>query len=448
MQKDHIFQIINDWNIWNKDINVGIHRKEYLSRAKEIMSGNQILAILGPRRAGKSYLMRQIASDLVVQNSVDKKQILMVNFEDPRFSDLDSDLLQEIFETYLEFVRPVGLLYIFLDEIQEVKNWEKWVRTIHELGKAKIIISGSNAKLLSQELATVLTGRHLDITVWPLSFKEFLLFRNISVDNKNDYLAKETDVKIAWREYTELGGFPEVVKDPAEKSELLLSYFDDLMEKDLVRRYRVRKEGKIKELARYYFSNIAKLATNTSAGKFLNLSTDTVDKFNQYFATAYLLLFVKRWSFKFKEQEKSPRKVYAVDTGMSKVIGFEFGDNYGRYLENMVFIELMRRKMCVPDQELYYWKDSQQHEVDIVVKEKKSIKYLIQVVWELSNEKTKLREKKSLLKAMDEFGLSVGVIITGSESGVEVIGDKKIVSVPVFIWALFGFESVMTTITN
>lgn len=429
MQKEDIIQVLNDWNSWQKDIETGIRRERYLDKCKQVLDSNQILVITGPRRTGKSYIMRQLAKELTQQNNIPKRQILLVNFEDPRFSRLNAELLQEIVDTYIEFMRPDGAPYLFLDEIQEVEGWEKWVRTAHELKKAQIIISGSNAKLLSRELATVLTGRHFDVSVWPLSFKEFLRFKNFSAPDKNA-------LKGLWREYVEFGGFPEIVNQKSDKLESLLRYFDDLMEKDLTRRYRVRKADKIKELARFYLSNIAKLTTNTSAGKFLGLSSDTTAKFAQYFSNAFLLFFIKRFSFNFKEQEKSPRKVYAIDTGLSQAVGFEFSENYGRYLENAIYLELLRRQADSPKQEIYFWKDIQHHEVDFVIKERNVVKQLIQVVWEMSDAKIQNREKKNLLKAMDEFNLKEGLIITGDTAGEENIEGKKIISMPASQWLL------------
>lgn len=437
MQKEDIFQILNDWNLWQKDLEIGVAREGYVAKCRQILDGNQILVITGPRRAGKSYIMRQLAEGLVKEGKAVKEQILIINFEDPRFVGLNVEILTEIFSAYLEFIRPPARPYVFLDEIQEVDGWEKWARTMHELGKAKIIISGSNAKLLSRELSTVLTGRHLDVNVWPLSFKEFLLFKSILAQNRTDYLANESAIKSGWREYMEFGGFPEVVKQTTGKTETLLRYFEDLVEKDLVRRYQVRKVDKIKELARFYFSNIAKPATNTSAGGFLELSADTTNKFAQYLNSVFLLYFVKRLSFKFKEQEKSPRKVYAVDVGLAKAVGFQFNDNFGRYLENAVYLELLRRQAERPGQELFYWKDVQHHEVDFAVKEKNKVARLIQVVWEMSEAKTQAREKKNLLKAMDEFGLKEGLIITGDVKGEEIIEGKKITILPIVEWLLF-----------
>lgn len=333
-----MLKILEDWNFWKKDLEAGIARPFYLDRLKRFLATNQIMVIKGARRSGKSFIMRQLVKELVSAGT-DKKNILMVNFEDPRFTELNTETLQQIYETYLEFLNPKGMPFVFLDEVQEVKGWEKWVRTLHELRKVQIIISGSNAKLLSKELATLLTGRHLDITTFPLSFREYMVFNNVSLKDKLDMVNKEIEIKGLLRKYLEFGSFPEVVLS-TEKKEILLQFFEDVLDKDLIRRFKIRKPDKLKSLAKFYLSNASSLTTFSSIEKFLGASADTVEKFSGYLETAYLLFFLKRFSFKVKEQEKSPRKVYAIDTGLVNTIGFRFSENAGRLAENVVFLEL------------------------------------------------------------------------------------------------------------
>ena len=207
MDKNEIFSILDDWNFWRQELDTGIVRKTYLDRFKELSTSNQIITITGPRRAGKSYLMRQMNLYLL-SKGFKKENLLFVNFEDPRFTSLDTKLMDQIFSTYIEFLTPEGEITIFMDEVQEVEGWEKWVRMMHELKKAKLIISGSNAKLLSRELGTLLTGRHLDLSVFPLSFREFLEFNGIRKIDKLDLITLETDIKGLLRRYIEFGSFP------------------------------------------------------------------------------------------------------------------------------------------------------------------------------------------------------------------------------------------------
>lgn len=434
MDKNEILRILEDWNFWKKGLDTGIPRVFYLEKLKKMLSTEQVIAITGARRSGKSFIMRQLARELI-KKGVDKNQILIVNFEDPRFVELNTELLQQIYETYLEFLNPKDKPYIFLDEIQEIQEWEKWVRTMHELKKATIILSGSNAKLLSRELATLLTGRHLDITVFPLSFKEFLGFNNLQIRDELDLVSKRIEIKNLLRNYFEFGSFPEVVLRK-ETKEILLTYFEDILNKDLIKRYKIRKSEKLKSLLKFYLSNTSSLITFSSIEKSLEISADTIEKFSNYFETAYLTFFLKRFSFKVKEQEKSPRKVYAIDTGLANIIGFRFSQNLGKLAENLVFLELKRRKLINPYLEFYYWKDERHREVDFVVKKGSKVKQLIQVTSAASKEEVDEREINVLVKASKELKCNNLFIITSDYEGKEKVKGKKIQFIPLWKWLL------------
>lgn len=434
MDKNEIINILQDWNFWKKEQPTGITRKVYLSTLGNFIGTNQIVTVTGPRRAGKSYIMRQMA-DKLVKGGIKKANILTVNFEDPRFAKLDTNLLEKIYETYLEFLQPKGNPVLFLDEVQEVEGWEKWARMMHELKKAKLIVSGSNAKLLSRELGTLLTGRHLDLTVFPLSFREFLSFNGVVVKDELDAINKRIQIKGLLRKYLEFGAFPEAVLSE-QKKEILLRYCEDVINKDLLRRFRIRKQESLKALVRFYLSNIASLTTFTSTERFLKISADTVEKFSGYLEQVYLIFFLKRFSYKVKEQEKSPRKVYAIDTGLSNVIGFKFSEDIGKAAENTVFLELKRKEAINPQLELYYWKDEHHKEVDFIVKEGLGVKELIQVSWNITNTKTKTREVRSLLKAMNEFEKDEALVITEDYEAKEDIKGRKIKFVSLWKWLL------------
>lgn len=434
MDKNEIINILNDWNFWKKDLESGVVRQSYLDKLRGFLKTKQIVVITGARRSGKSFIMRQLTKSLIDMD-VERKEILMVNFEDPRFVELDTNTLQKIYETYLEFLNPKGRPYIFLDEVQEVKDWEKWVRMMHELGKARIIVSGSNAKLLSKELSTLLTGRHLDLTVFPLSFSDYLDFNNISIKDKLDIVNREIEIKRSFRQYLEFGSFPEVVLSE-EKKHILLNYFEDILSKDLIRRFKIRKSERLKSLAKFYLSNISSPVTFNSIEKFLGVSADTIEKFSDYFETAYMLFFLKRFSFKVKQQEKSPKKVYAVDTGLANAAGFRFSHNFGKLAENAVLLELKRRQATDPNYEIFYWKDISHREVDFVIKEGLKVRQLIQVCWDINLPETRKREVRALHKAMIEFKLKEGLIITEDYEGSEMVEGKKIAYVPLWKWLM------------
>lgn len=434
MDKNEIIGILQDWNFWRKELDSGVERGEYLSRVKKFLGTSQVLTIVGPRRAGKSFLMRQVAKGLVA-GGLEKSNILIVNFEDPRWMDLGSRHLQQIYETYLEFLAPQGTPYLFLDEVQEVEGWEKWVRAMHELRKAKILVSGSNAKLLSRELGTLLTGRHLDVTVFPLSFREFLAFNRVALKDPLDAIQRQVEVKGLLRRYMEFGSFPEVSLSD-QKKEILLTYFEDLVNKDLLRRFKIRKQQELKALVKFYLSNASCLVSFHSAGKFLKISSDTVDKFSGYLEQVYLVFFLKRFSFTVKEQEKSPRKVYTMDTGLSNAVGFRFPENMGRPAENLVFLHLRRRQAFDPTLELYYWKDIHHREVDFVLKQGPKVQELIQVCWDLSDARTKDREIRSLEKGMNEFKQETALILTEEYEAQEKFKRKRLRFTPLWKWLL------------
>ena len=434
MEKEEILKILEDWNFWKKELEVGVKRSFYLEKLNKLLVNEQIIVITGARRSGKSFIMRRLAKDLM-EKGVDKNQILMINFEDPRFTELNVSLLQKIYETYLEFLSPRGRPYIFLDEVQEVAKWEKWVLTMQELKKAQIILSGSNAKLLSREFSSLLSGRHLDLIVSPLSFREFLEFKNLKIKDKLDIVSHEIKIKSFLQDYWENGSFPEAVLKE-NKKEILLTYFNDLLEKDLIKRYKIRKGEKLKEVVKFYFSNNSSLITFNSLEKSLGISADTIEKFSGYLENIYLIFFVKRFSFKVKEQEKSPRKVYGIDSGLVNTVGFKFSQNLGRTAENIVFLKFLREKDQNPDLEIFYWKDKQHREVDFLLKEGKTIKSIYQTCWDLTDPKTKNREVKSLLKAMKELKLKEGFILNKDFAGEAEERGMKIIYLPLWKFLL------------
>jgi len=306
---------------------------------------------------------------------------------------------------------------------------------MHELKQAKLVVSGSNANLLSRELGTLLTGRHLDVTVFPLSFREFLAFNNVVITDRLDAVEKRIEIRSLLRKYLEHGSFPEVALSE-QKKDILLSYFEDLVNKDLLRRFNVRKPQELKALVKFYLSNVATLTTFNAIEKFLKISGATVEKFSGYLEQVYLVFFLKRFSFKIREQEKNPRKVYAIDTGLSNAVGFRFSENIGRLAENVVFLELKRRQTFNPDLELYYWKDVHHREVDFVLKEGTKVTQLIQVCWNIEDAQTKERELRSLAKAMNELDVKEALVVTEDYDADEAFKGKQVKCIPLWKWLL------------
>jgi len=434
MKKDALLEILSDWNFWAKEIDTGITRKEYLKEIiKLITKTNQIVCITGIRRSGKSTLIKQIAKEIT--NGMKHENTLIVNFEDERFSERNLKTLIDIYNCYLEKVGPDNKPFVFFDEIQNVQEWERFVRGKHERKEANIIVSGSSSKLLGAELATLLTGRHLIFNIYPLSFKEFLFFKNLQIRSEIDIATKRIEIKRLFQEYLESGGFPEVVLS-SEKKRILLSYFDTIISRDIIERFNIREREKIKTLAKFYLTNISSSVTYNKVSRFINVPLTTVERFSEYLETANLIFFIKKFSYSLKGQEKSPRKVYSIDCGLSNTIGFRFMKNFGRTMENIVAVELKIRQTFNPSIEIFYWKDYQQREVDFVLKAGTEVKQIIQVSYKIDDMNTKERELRSLLKAMDEFKLKEGLIITDDFEDEEKIDGKKVIYTPLWKWLL------------
>ncbi|MCD6590163.1 ATP-binding protein, partial [Candidatus Woesearchaeota archaeon] len=373
---------------------------------------NKIIGVIGIRRSGKSYILRQIAK--IYSDILGKENVLFVNFEEMNFpTRLDKDFLIKIIETYKEILKPKNQPLIILDEVQEVKEWERVVRSLHEKDKARIIISGSSSRVLSQELSTLLSGRLLNIEILPLSFTEFLTFKN--ANREEIKLNKEKRRKL-FLEYLEFGGFPEIVleTDKEKKREILQNYWETIIIKDVERRFRIRKSENLDTIARFLTANPSSSINFRKMSRSLGIPLKTVERFSKYLETVRLVNFVKRFSWKIKEQEKAPRKAYLTDIAFFNLRGFKASKNYGRVFENIVAIELKRRK-----KEFYYYKTNDGYEVDFIVKEGNKINELIQVSAVNDKKEVNHREIRALLHAQKELNCKNLTIITDNYESIE-----------------------------
>lgn len=436
MNKNQIIETLLPWNFWEKDISTGIPRNEYRLQIERYLKTDEIIAITGVRRSGKSTISLQALSRLI-NSKVPRANTLYVNFEDTKFYNLlKLDLLDNIWEAYFDYLSPQGKIYLVLDEIQKIKGWEHWVRTRYDLKeKVKIFVTGSNAELLSPEFAKVLTGRHLEISVTPLDFKEFLKFNGVEIGTDKLWLVKhKKDLKNFAEQYLELGGFPKVVltKDELLCKELLAQYFNDILTKDIVDRYKVKDIDKLKNLALFYSTNFTRKCTFNKIKKMadFSLSLDSIHRFSGYLESAFLIDFLPRFSYSLKDQMQTDRKVYFVDNGMRNSIAFKFSGDKGKLLENIVFYHLKRQK-----KEVYYFHEKQ--EVDFVCKIGLKVVELINVCYQLEDRETVLRETSGLLEAMEYFKLKESKIIV-CEGESEKISKQgfNIRVIPFYQWAL------------
>ncbi len=424
MNNETIIEILNDWNFWTREQETGIYRDAYLGKLERLAMTEQIVAMIGVRRSGKSTLMKQFIKKKI-SSGTKSASFLYVNFEEPKFTgSLSSEFLQQIYEAYLEIIKPDVKPWVFLDEVQNVPNWERFVRALHEKKEANIFISGSTAKLLSKELGTLLTGRWVEVKTYPLDFREFLLFKQLKIETKMDILSNKVRIKQLLREYLEFGGFP-LVTLKEEKDEILRRYFDDIVERDIAMRHNIRKTEKLKSLARYYLTNFSSSISYRRIAKFIGSSLDSTERYSTYMTEAYLLFFVQKHSYSLKEQEVSPRAVYGIDAGLINITGFRFSDNLGKLYENTVFLTLLENR-----KEVYYHKNKR--ECDFLIKEGQKIVCAIQVSYEIKENRE--REVNGLLEAMDEFKLKEGFIITEEMDEEEEIDGRKIVYIPLWKW--------------
>jgi len=430
MDSSKLFSILNEWNFWEKPIPELFPREEYQSKIDAFLKSGEIIILKGIRRSGKSSLMINHIRHLI-SNGAHVKETLFVNFEDPRFvGELTTELLEQIFDTYKEFINNEVKPHIFLDEVQNVNQWEKWVLTGYELNRAHFYISGSSSKLLSKEFGTALSGRHLDINVFPLNFKEYLLFRNIKKPDRKAIVTQRITYKKAFNDYIKRGGFPKInfLTDDLIKTEIIM-YYETIILKDIVARHDLKNYDNVKKVALYLLSNIGKPLNLNKVRISLRLSYDLADKYFEYLKDTFLLIEINQFDFSLRKQFANRRKVYCIDNGILSNTAFRISEDYGRYLENLVFVELMRREY-----EVYFYNGKK--ECDFVIKEGVNITMAIQVSRTLHDEKTKKREADGLIEAITVFGLKEGLILTEDEEDIVEIENYKIYIKPVWSWLL------------
>ncbi len=436
MQKEEILKILEDWNCWSKPLKKSFPRKKYEDEVAHKAVAGEILFIKGVRRSGKSTILLNHIKTLLA-NGVSKEEILFVNLEDPRFaSSLSLDLLENIKNTYRYYINPDKKPYIFLDEIQNIENFEKWLLKEYELQTSYLFATGSNSKLLSREIGSALSGRYLDILVYPLSFKEFLAFRNLSIQTPYALISQYQTVEKLFGEYMEYGGFPKVVltDDVELKSAELKNYFDSILLRDIVARYKLDNFQALEQLAIYLLSSASNQISITKIKNHLGVSFDLANRYFEYLQNTFVIDALPLFDWSYKKQISNPKKIYSIDTGLSKRVSFEVGKKLGDILENIVYLELRREF-----DELYYFKTTQNYEIDFLVKERDYITHLIQVSFTLGDEKTYKRELRALVKAKEELRTTNEIslmVITMDKSQDVLFEDTNIKVVNILEWLL------------
>ncbi len=402
MEKLEILEILNDWNYWNKELPPIVPRPTYDEKIRSFLQKDEVTVLKGIRRCGKStLLLNQIKT--FIASGIESKNILFVNLEDPRFvNHLNVELLQQIKDVYLEYLAPNIKPYIFLDEIQNIPFWEKWVNKEYELGLSHLAITGSNSSMLSGEIASALSGRYLSVEVLPLSFNEFLEFCDLKPGNKLDFVHKKIELSRAFEEFIKYGGFPKVLEyEPHEKNELLLTYKDSILLKDIVARYKLKNFTTLEEIASYLLANTGIIQSTSKIKNTFKISFDMARDYVEYLKNAYILFEVKKFDYSLKKQNLNDRKYYAADLGLANLYRVGNLQFRGDDLETIVYLELLRRGYKV-----YYYKTSSNQEVDFLLERDNKIVELIQVTKTIENEMTKKREIDVFSKTIEELSLT------------------------------------------
>ncbi|MBS3066854.1 ATP-binding protein [Candidatus Pacearchaeota archaeon] len=395
-------------------------KEKYINRSQDLKLDNDLIkVIIGPRRAGKSFFALHFLNKI--------GNFGYVNFDEEKLIEVDN---------YNEIVTAMNSIYnnpklVLFDEIQNLPKWELFVNRLQRQGY-KLIITGSNSNLLSRELATHLTGRHLLTNIFPFSFKEYLKLEDKELTN--------TEIKEELSKYLFNGGYPEILLKRVELKEYLSLLFNSILYKDIIKRYKIRNPKQIEDLATYLISNIANEYSYNSLAKIGKIkSSHTIEKYLSYLEESFILFSLSRFSYKVKEQLSSNKKIYCIDNGFIQAKSFKTSPDLGRLYENLVANKLKKQEV---DERLrfYYWKNQQQEEVDFVIKEGLKIKQLIQVCFNIKDLDAKSREIRALIKASKELKCNNLLIITEdteSEERAEWFGDRATIKfIPLWKWLL------------
>ena len=380
-----------------------------------LLSSSLIKLITGPRRVGKSTQALLMLRD---------KNFAYLNFDNYSLLDAwDANLVMRM----LDDVYP-GYEYILLDEVQNLDGWDLWVSELYRLGK-NLVITGSNARMLSSEMATVLTGKYLQLEMLPFSLEEFFDWNKLDLHFLNP--EDKTNSLVLADDYLRNGGYPEVVASRQMTRSYLDTLFDSIVWKDVAKRHNVRNVTDLNNLAMYLVSNFCNpVSANDLTTELGFSSVNTTRKYMDYLHEPYLFYYLSRYNNKLKLMKKAPRKVYVVDNGFVTSKAFSLSDNLGRLLENQVFIELVRRGYDV-ERTMFYYRSRNDKEVDFVLRKEAHIERLVQVCYDMSNPKTEKREVDSIVECAGELKCSNLVIVTNNDKRTIEKDGYKIDVVPI-----------------
>ena len=408
--------IIDSLNERNRMLSSSYIPREGLDEAKKGLTSNLVKVILGPRRAGKSVFALEMlrGENFAYLNFEDENLLKVVNYD---------EIIAAILEVY------DNPKYLLFDEIQNLPNWEMWVNKLHRRG-FNLILTGSNANLLSGELATSLTGRHIPINIYPFSFKEYARANKLTDSLIKDLGTEEKGRLLnALDDYLKSGGFPEIVVNKLDPVPYLRTLIESTLFKDVVKRYKIKNTQLITDLTGYCLSNVSTLLSPNGLRKILNFkSLLTTQRYLKYLQEVYLVTSLNRFSYKIREQYHAPSKIYTVDNGLART-GFSFSGDYGKLLENMVF-NYYRRQGFKPNLDIFYYQTKSAKEVDFVIKKGYKINTLVQVCYNPESFETQKRELSALVSASEELSCNNLFVITWDTQKEVIFKDRKIIFQP------------------
>jgi predicted AAA+ superfamily ATPase len=383
---------------------------------------NDLVVILsGLRRSGKSTLLQYVRKDQPYKD-------YYFNFDDERLATFELNDFQLLYELFIEMFGDQP--YFYFDEIQNIPGWERFVRRLHDYNK-KIIITGSNAKMLSQELGTHLTGRFRQVELFPFSFLEFCQFHNYSYTNLEGTVFKATMQRI-FNEYLLEGGIPAYLR--LKDTQYLSDLYESIIYRDIVSRYHITSVSELRALVYHVASNLAKPINYSKLRQMLTIkNSSTIRNYLHYLQQSYLLYLVPKFDYSTKRQELAPKKIYFVDTKLAQIVGFRHTPDSGRLLENIVFLQLRRNY-----REIFYFQGKK--ECDFILHKTNDQWLALQVTIDMQNKETETREQEGLFEAMEALNLSEGWIITlDQEEERQILYNQKKFSIhiiPAWKWLL------------
>jgi len=418
-------------NIWVKSPNLIMRNAVELARKK--LKSENIVILSGVRRSGKSSIAYLLLESLIKNKIVTKEETLVLNFEDLPLKRLAADELPKLIDIYKSKINPNWPKYIIWDEVSQIVGWEHILRTLSETTDTKHIVTSSGFSISDSEFSRVLSGRFLRVDVFPLSFKEYLKFKKI---NRVDLWKNSAKIKYHLGKYLYQGGFPKYTL--TDEKDLLSIYVKTILYSDVINKYSIKNPKSVERLVDFLLSNISTRISHSNLSKLIKISEETVDTYLTYLENSSLMFRIYRFEFSKKKQMRSIPKIYAIDTGLAWINSFNADERKGNYLENLVFVELMRRYGL---RHIFYATDDKSRECDFIVfNHINKTSLAIQATYEI-NEHNKKREINGLIFALERLKLKEGLILTYDQEDEIEVKDKKgkkrkIQIKPVWKWLL------------